>query len=79
MRTTVTLDTDVYEAALHLSRVSGRRLGRVLSELARRSLMPPAPPRRRGRQRFAVFEVPPGAPIISAARVQELLDEEGII
>lgn len=33
VRTTVTLDDDVYEAAMHLSRSSGERLGKVLSAL----------------------------------------------
>jgi len=78
VRTTVTLDEDVYEAASHLSRVSGRRLGKVLSELARRGLSgAKATPSRRGR-RFPAFDVPPGTPIIAASRVQEFLDEEGI-
>jgi hypothetical protein len=78
MRTTVTLDQDVYEAAQVLSRTTGRRLGKVLSELARRGLAQPPPPRRRGKARFPAFEVPPDAPIIPAARVQEFLDEEGL-
>jgi hypothetical protein len=43
MRTTVTLDDDVYEAALAHARATGKRLGRVLSEMARRALEPPAP------------------------------------
>ena len=34
MRTTVTLDSDVYQAAMHVSRMTGKRLGKVLSELA---------------------------------------------
>ena len=77
MRTTVTLDRDIYEAALHLSRVSGRRLGKVLSDLARRGLTRDSPPARRRKSRFPAFQVPAGAPIIAASRVQEFLDEEG--
>lgn len=78
MRTTVSLDQDVYEAALHLSRVSGRRLGKVLSEIARRGLTGThSAPTKRSR-RFPTFEVPPGAPIIAASRVQEFLDDEGL-
>ena len=77
MRTTVTLDPDVYEAAMHLSRVSGRRLGKVLSELARRGLVREAPRTAQKKRRFPVFEVPPDAPVIPASRVQEILDEEG--
>lgn len=36
MRTTVTLDDDVYEAAKALAKASGKTLGQVLAELARR-------------------------------------------
>lgn len=77
MRTTVTLDRDVYEATMHLSRVSGKRLGKVLSELARRGLMKQAPAPPKGKKRFPTFQVPPDAPVIPASRVQEILDEEG--
>jgi hypothetical protein len=75
MRTTVTLDRDVYEAAVYLARGSGRRLGKVLSELARRGLQPERPTK--GKQRFPTFQVPTDAPLIAASRVQEVLDEEG--
>jgi hypothetical protein len=78
VRTTVTLDDDVYQAAMHLSRSSGERLGKVLSGLARRGLVPrPAPPKRSSR-RFPTFEVPPGAPVIPASRIERVIDEEGI-
>jgi hypothetical protein len=77
MRTTVTLDKDVYEAAMHLSRATGRRLGKVLSELARRGLKSRAAlPQKKSR--FPVFDVPSDAPVIPATRIQEILDEEGI-
>jgi Arc/MetJ family transcription regulator len=46
MRTTVTLDDDVYEAAMRLARASGERLGKVLSMLARRGLKPGTAPAR---------------------------------
>jgi len=78
MRTTVTLDSDVYEAAMHLSRSTGRRLGKVLSELARRGLQPRKTIQRRGKSRFPVFEVPRDAPLIPASRIQEIIDEEGL-
>lgn len=77
MRTTVTLDRDVHEAALHLSRVSGRRLGKVLSELARRGMACEIPRSGRKKGRFPVFDIPPNAPIIPASRVQQVIDEEG--
>jgi hypothetical protein len=73
----LTIDDDVYEAAAHLSRVSGRRLGKVLSELARRELSRSSAPRRKAKSRFPTFDVPPDAPIIPASRVQKVIDQEG--
>ena len=78
MRTTVTLDDDVYQAAMHLSRTSGERLGRVLSTLARRGLKPADAPARRSSRRFPVFDVPADAPVIPASRIQRVIDEEGL-
>jgi hypothetical protein len=79
VRTTVTLDDDVYEAAMHLSRASGERLGKVLSALLRRALKPTdSPPTRRSKRRFPVFDVPANAPLIPASRVQRVIDEEGL-
>ena len=46
MRTTVTLDDDVYEAALSQARATDQRLGRVLSDMARKALQPGPPPKR---------------------------------
>jgi hypothetical protein len=79
VRTTVTLDDDVYEAAMHLSRASGERLGKVLSTLARRALkLTDSPLARRSTRRFPVFDVPANAPLIPASRVQRVIDEEGL-
>jgi hypothetical protein len=78
MRTTVTLDADVYEAAQTLSQSSGRRLGEVLSELARRGLKAGSPLKRARKQRFATFEVPAHAPIIPGTRASEILAKEGL-
>jgi hypothetical protein len=80
MRTTVTIDDDVYEAALANARATGRRLGRVLSDMARAALHPqPSPPSRRKRERFATFDVPEGSRMIPASRIQNALDEDGIV
>jgi hypothetical protein len=78
MRTTVTIDDDIFEAAQHLSRTSGRRLGEVLSELARRGLRQETPPVWQGPRRFPVFDIPADSPIIPASRVQQVLDGEGV-
>ena len=77
MRTTVTLDEDVYQAAVHLSRVSGDRLGKVLSTLARRGLAPGKPAPKKSSRRFPTFDVPPGSPVIPASRIEGIIDEEG--
>lgn len=77
MRTTVTLDDDVYEAAVHLSRAAGERLGKTLSTLVRRGLKAQSPSLKKGARRFPVFDLPPGAPIIPASRIQWIIDEEG--
>lgn len=80
MRTTVTIDDDVYEAALANARATGRRLGRVLSDMARAAIEPQqAPPSRRKRARFAAFDVPEGSRVIPASRIQSALDEDGIV
>jgi hypothetical protein len=78
MRTTIALDDDIYQAAQHLSRVSGQRLGKVISKLARRGLERKKPLSRKGSQRFPTFEVPAGAPIIPASRIERVIDEEGL-
>ncbi|HEV7507007.1 MAG TPA: antitoxin [Thermoanaerobaculia bacterium] len=82
MRTTVTLDDDIYEAAQARARATGKRLGRVLSELAREALKPSgrqARPPAREAARFPTFEVPAGARLIPASRIQKALDEDGIV
>jgi hypothetical protein len=81
MRTTLTLDDDVYEAALSHARATGKRLGEVVSEMARQALRPSQASSRRatGKRRFPSFTVPPDARTIPASRIQGALDEEGIV
>lgn len=80
VRTTVTLDDDIYEAALWQAKATGRTLGSVLSEMARHALRSDARPMRNAKQesRFPSFDVPPDTPLIPASRVQKALDESGI-
>jgi Arc/MetJ family transcription regulator len=75
MRTTVTLDDDVFQAAQSLAKASGKRLGQVLSELVRRALKSES----RGFTRqggLPVFPVSPDAAVIPASRAAELLANE---
>lgn len=74
MRTTVTLDDDVFEAARAQAQASGRRLGEVLSQLARRGLR--ASTRAASKSGLPVFKVQPDAEIIPSSRAKEMLAED---
>jgi len=74
MRTTVTLDDDVFEAAQSLADASGKRLGSVISELARRGLKSSAKPAKRNG--LPVFKVAENAAIIPSDRARDILAEE---
>jgi hypothetical protein len=75
MRTTLTLSDDVYEAAKTLANGSGRALGEVVSELARRGLRPEAMEIAEGG--LPTFRVPSDAELIPGARAVDLLADEG--
>jgi hypothetical protein len=74
MRTTLTLDNDVFDAAQALARSSGKRLGQIVSDLLRRSLH--APPGVATKNGLPVFTVAADAPIIPADRARAVQDEE---
>jgi hypothetical protein len=74
VRTTITLDDDVYEAAQSLSKASGQSLSAVLSQLARRGLS--AQRDFAARNDLPVFKVPANAPLIPSNRVRRLDSEE---
>ncbi len=74
MRTTVTLDDDVFEAAQSLAKASGRRLGDVLSGLARRGLRATAATTRKNG--LPVFDVGADADVIPSDRAADMLAEE---
>ena len=70
----MTLDDDVFEAAKAQSEASGKKLGQVLSQLARRGLRSSWPASRKGD--LPVFKVRPDAKIIPSSRAKELLAED---
>jgi len=74
MRTTLTLDDDVYEAARALASAAGEPMGKVLSDLARRALRPQPPQEVNG---LPVFAVPANAALIPTGRAADLLAKEG--
>lgn len=75
MRTTLTLDDDVAQAAQELARTTGRRLGEVVSDLVRRGLR--AERNLAEENGLPVFSVAPDAEIIPADRARRLLEDEG--
>jgi hypothetical protein len=77
MRTTLSLDDDVYEAAKTLSQGSGESLGRVVSQLARRGLQPAEVVTPSERDGLPTFAVSPEAAVIPGSRAAELLAAEG--
>lgn len=72
MRVTLAIDDDVLEAARSLARSRDMTLGEVISDLARRGLVPQ--PRLAVGSGFPVFEVSPGAPPITPELVRDHLD-----
>lgn len=75
MRTTLTLENDVYEAAQSMAQASGKRLGEVVSLLMRRGLkasVETAP----ARSSLPVFQVASEDPIIPSNRARDLLADE---
>ncbi len=74
MRTTLTVDDDVFEAAKVLAASSGKNLGEVVSELARRGLR--AEVRSGRKSNLPVFRVSPDAPVIPSSRAQKMLADD---
>ena len=76
MRTTLDIDDDVLQAAKEIAATEGRTAGKVLSDLARKGLMPA---RQKVRVRNGVPLLPPpapGTPPMTMKRVNELRDDE---
>ncbi len=71
MRTTLTIDNDVFEAARAMAASSGKKLGEVISHLARRGLK--TRPETAKKNRLPVFRVSENAPVIPSDRAREIL------
>ncbi len=80
MRTTLTLDDDIYRTVDAMAKSSGKRLGEVVSELLRQRIHAPAPMQQpEGDDGFDFITFPPtGRITIRATDVQRILEEEGI-
>jgi len=74
MRTTLVIEDDVLEVARSLAESEGKTLGRVISELARRGLVPHY--QETFDEGFPVFPVLPTAKPITLEMVQRALEED---
>lgn len=68
MRTTLTIDDDVLDAARELAEAHGVPLGRVVSDLARRALAPSV----------RVVTAPDGLPIVEASAAARPITGEDV-
>jgi hypothetical protein len=73
MRTTLDIDDDVLLAVKALSRQRRVTAGRLISELARKSLV--GRPANRMRNGVPLFPVQPGAPVVTLELVNRLRDD----
>jgi Arc/MetJ family transcription regulator len=76
MRTTVTIDDDIFQAVQAQAQASGKRLGEVLSQMVRAGLNASA--NTSTVNGLPVFQVPADAELIPSSRARELLSEEGL-
>ena len=70
MRTTVTLDDDVFEIVKRQARLRRQSVGRTLSDLVRRGLG--APTRARDEGGLVVFLLPADSPVVTTELVRQL-------
>lgn len=73
MRTTLSLDDDVFQLARGYAKSRSLALGKAVSELVRKGLS--APVRTRVVNGIHVFDLPPGGPRVTSERIKELESE----
>lgn len=76
MRTTLEIDDDVISAARELARLKGQGLGRAISDLARRGLVPDSSPDVEWEDGIPVWIHKPGAVAVTSEMVRGLADDE---
>jgi hypothetical protein len=75
MRTTLEIDDDVMQAAKEIAQLKKQGIGRALSDLARRGLVPEAP-KVELRDGIPVWVHRPGALSVTSEMVRSLAEEE---
>ena len=73
MRTTVTLDDDVFELAKRRAKLRGQSLGRTLSDLMRRGLSASTPAQ--DKDGLVMFHLPADSPVVTTEDVRRLENE----
>ena len=76
MRTTLEIDDDVMEAARTVARLKGQGIGRAISDLARRGLVPDESPVVEVHDGIPVWKHGPGAVPVTSEMVRNLAEEE---
>lgn len=76
MRTTLDIDDDVMVAARQLARLKQQGIGRTISDLARRGLLPDASPAKELEFGIPVWKHRPGALAVTSELVRNLADDE---
>lgn len=76
MRTTLEIDDDVMQAAREIARLKNQGIGRAISDLARKGLVPNTLPTIKLEHGIPVIQHGPGAITITNEMVRNLLEEE---
>jgi hypothetical protein len=78
VRTTLTLDNVIYSAAQEAAKQTGRTLGEVISEWAKRGIYNSLGTSSSKSSQFPVFNVAPGSSPITTEKVQRIINDEGL-
>ena len=73
MRTTLSLDDDVFPLIRRYAEGRSLGLGKAVSELVKKGLKAPTPTRMENG--FLVFDVPPDSPPVTSERIKQLESE----
>ena len=76
MRTTLEIDDDLMQVVREMARLKNKGIGRTISDLARRGLMPDATPARELEFGIPVWKHGPGAVAVTGEMVRNLADDE---
>jgi hypothetical protein len=77
MRTTLDIEDDILAAAKELARSERATTGKIISDLARRSLTAP-PAGKKAVLRGGVPVLPSRGEIITSEKIREIMDREGV-